>query len=443
MTTKFIPQVKPILERKAEIASQVENATRTYRFYSYKNEPIDLPVIRVPITLPLYRMENYRTRLQQRAWIKERNVSSDHFKTGEENDSVQKEQHKFLWELATEEKKNIAQITEILRTEGQKEPILVTHLGVVVNGNRRLAAMRELYKSDPNAFADFLQVDCMVLPPSATEDDLKEIEVKLQMTPETRLPYDWISESIAIQDLSDRGKDPETIAALMRLKDGSKVRTKLRMLTEIDIYLKDWLHQEGNYKEVLDAEQIVYELTVRFAKKEGTELEIARKLGWILLDRRGEDGRIYNYKEIVGSLLPEITGKIRDVFPNETSVTNAGDDIEVEDLELEFDLDDSQISIEQGVSNFLQNCRDNEEMQDSVIKLCDLVVEGRKQRKNGQAAFKAVNDANTKLLAVELASAEKSTYEGIRNQLKSIQSRVSVLLEELSRLEGRAVINTN
>lgn len=440
ITTKFIVQVKPLIERQAEIAHEVSTAQRNYRFHGYRSESLDLPVIRVPLSLPIYRMENYRTRLQQRAWIKDFKVPPNYFFTGQENESIQNIQHKFLWELANEEKKNIAQINQVLMSEGQKEPILITSSGVVVNGNRRLAAMREIYKSDTDSYATFMHVDCMVLPSGATEDDLKEIEVKLQMTPETRLPYDWISECLAIQDLFERGKDADAIANLMGLKDPSKVRTKLRMLTEINLYLNEWKKDEGGYKQVLDVEQIINELTIRFARKEGTELEIARRIGWILLDQRGKDGRVYNYKEVVGNLLTDISNKIQETFPNETSVDNANVDVENNGEEIELDISNEQISSEEGILEFLKSSNNDDQLQETIIELCDIVVEARKQQRNGQAAYRAINDANTKLLAVELASADRNTYEGIRNQLISISQRTDRLIQELQSLEQGATV---
>ncbi len=413
-----------------EIAKEVEGATRWQRFYAYRNEQVDLPVIRIDSSLPIYRVENYRTRLNQRDWIRDKKVPADYFLSGQENESIQQEQHKCLWKLANERSESVAPINEILIAEGQQEPILITQSGVVVNGNRRLASIREIYKSDPETFGNFSYVDCMVLPGVATEDNLKDIEVKLQMTPNTRLPYDWVSELLAIQDLTGRGRNPEAIASLMGLKDPSKVVVKQRMLGEVDLYLGEWKGKEGQYAEVKDAEQIVTDMTVRFGKKEGIDLEIARRIGWIILDQRGRNGRAYNYKEVVGSLLSDTINKIQETFPNETKL----DEPEDNDAELEFDFEQDSVSTTAGVASFLDTAKENDNLQEAILDLCSIVVETRKQARNGQAAFKTINDANTKLLSVELGTADRHTYEGINNQLQSIAQRVVVLLEELQRL---------
>ena len=96
-----------------------------------------------------------------------------------------------------------------LETEEQREPLLITMNGVVVNGNRRLAAMRELFTERPGEFKHFSHVDCAVLPASITPHEMRETEVRLQMRPETKLPYGWIDGSIAIQEMIDSGQDTQ------------------------------------------------------------------------------------------------------------------------------------------------------------------------------------------------------------------------------------------
>jgi hypothetical protein len=49
-------------------------------------------------------------------------------------------------------------MTELEREARQVEPLLVTAEGLVVNGNRRLAAMRALQLRDPVRYAGFAEV---------------------------------------------------------------------------------------------------------------------------------------------------------------------------------------------------------------------------------------------------------------------------------------------
>ncbi|HEV7332717.1 MAG TPA: hypothetical protein VGN63_16885 [Flavisolibacter sp.] len=429
MSTKYLIHVTPLSEREATITHEKNNSSRKQRFYEYRNTPEDLPIVRIPIGVPVYRVANYRTSLYQMRWIKEKETRTDFFALGEENESVQRIQHAFLWELAQGEKESIASIIGILKSEGQRVPLLITSNGVVVNGNRRLAAMRELLETHPH----FSHVDCMVLPAEATEDDLKEIEVRLQMTPETRMPYDWIDECIAIKDLRQREKSFETIANWMRL-DPAKVKNKLLVLNEIDLYLRDWKGEEGNYGHLDEAEEIVTQITKRIKAKDGIQQEIARRIGWILLDQRGSDGRVYELRDVTGNLAQEVVSKIHEVYPTEIANTATVETSPSEALELEFDEFDRNNS-DQALVSFLDTSRNNPQLQQDIVNICKVVVETKKVQQNGDAAKRSIQSAHTTLLEVDLGTADRSTYDAIRRQLEGIEQRVNFLRSQLDRLQ--------
>lgn len=416
-------QVFPLRERITAIAKEKSSATRTHRFYEYREETSDLPVIRLNIQIPIYRIANYRTNILQISWLrKHKEVDDDYFSAGQENESVQQLQHDFLWDLAQTEKESLNSIIETLQNEKQKEPILITSSGVVVNGNRRLAAMREL---------QFTYVDCMVLPDSATEEDLKDVEVRLQMTPETRLPYGWINECIAIKDLRDSGRTPEKIAALMRL-DPPKVNQRLLMLNEIELYLKDWRDAEKDYDQLTDAEEIISQFTRRINKKEGVQQEISRHIGWVLLDKRGTEGRVYDLRESTGNLTQQVVDKMQEIFANEIPKDLPPSPSQLE-LELELELEDQAPPSEQNVLSFLKTLKGDDAKQQEVFDVCRVVVETKKNIDIGNFALKAVRDAHTKLIEVDLTSADPKTYIPIQKQLEITETRLLHLKAEINK----------
>lgn len=432
--SNFTVTVRPIAERESAIANEKLNSKRTQRFYEYRNNLEDLPVIRIPIELPIYRVANYRTSVTQLRWIRERGLSDDFFSSGEENESVQRVQHSFLWDLAQTQKETIASIIDRLKSEGQREPILITASGVIVNGNRRIAAMRELREEEPEAFGHFSFVDCMILPTEATEDDLKEIEVRLQMTPETRLPYDWLGECIAIKDLNERGKSFDTIGNWMRLEP-SKVKNKLLLLNEVDLYLKDWKQKEADYDQLTDAEEIITQITKRIKNKDGLQQEMARRIGWILLDQRGREGRIYELRDVTGNLLGAVVEKIQEVYSNEISDESSSENENKPTFELSFEETDEDNN-EQAIISFLDTSKNNDQLQEDLLNICKVVVETKKLQKSGEAARRAAQDAHTSLLEVDLSSADKSTYNSIKRHLDSIEQRVKILQKQLEQLMG-------
>ena len=107
-----------------------------------------LPVIELSIDVPLYRMENCRTFTRQQELIAKKGLEASYFLKGQELSTVQSEQHEILKELAKKGISSVSLITDVLREDGQRETILITRSGVVVNGNCRLSAMREIYAEE-------------------------------------------------------------------------------------------------------------------------------------------------------------------------------------------------------------------------------------------------------------------------------------------------------
>src|SRR5262249_34967053 len=157
-----------------------------------RSKETPLKVIRIDISLPIYRMENFRTFIDQTEYAVKEKKPNTFFLMGQELESVQQLQHDILDKLArTGRADSITPVIEVLKKEKQRESILITSTGVVVNGNRRLAAMRELWKESKEDYPEFSHVNCMVLPDDTTPEEIVDIEADLQAKPETKLDYDW------------------------------------------------------------------------------------------------------------------------------------------------------------------------------------------------------------------------------------------------------------
>src|SRR5690349_17105689 len=142
-----MPAVITVLSPEAR-TSAVEHSQPLDRTFAvrFRNETKHLPVQQLALNVPIYRMANMRTNVDQAKYLTDRGLPNDFFKAGQENLSAQQAQHIFLFALSKDKDKDIY---SRLQDEKQGDPLVVTHRGVVVNGNRRLAAMRELYSDDP------------------------------------------------------------------------------------------------------------------------------------------------------------------------------------------------------------------------------------------------------------------------------------------------------
>lgn len=86
---------------------------------------------------------------------------------------------------------------------GQQQPGLITPDGILVNGNTRRAALRELGKR---------HIRVAVLPQDTTRADISTVELALQLRRENKRDYSYINQLIAIEEQLSHGRRPDQIA---------------------------------------------------------------------------------------------------------------------------------------------------------------------------------------------------------------------------------------
>ncbi|MEU5613691.1 hypothetical protein AB0H03_34130 [Streptomyces sparsogenes] len=100
-------------------------------------------------------------------------------------------------------------LKDSLKQFGQNDPGLITHQGILVNGNTRAAALREIG-------AQSMRVG--VLPESFTWADINAVELSLQLRKDHRREYSYINRLLAMEEQAALGRTPEAIAKEFRIK---------------------------------------------------------------------------------------------------------------------------------------------------------------------------------------------------------------------------------
>lgn len=424
--------VRPQIERIDLIQNRKENTTRELTFHEYQNTRYELPIVRLPISLPIYRMANYRTKTRQQSYIKQNGKPIDFFKIGQENIEAQQAQHDILVQLAKKGiEGSITPIIEVLEQDVQKDPLLLTYDGVVVNGNRRLAAMRYLY-SEKNK-NDFEYIECAILPKDATEDEIRDVEVRLQMQPHTELPYEWIVEAIAARELMEiKGSDKE-VADLMRVRP-IDIKDKVFSLELVDDYLTRWLKEPESYDLVEDKEQWFSELAKRIRKNQPEEKQLAQTVAYILTEKSSLlPGRLYDYRNAIGKFLSDIAKKLAEKKGIDLEVTYADSDslFGGEDTEPIF----SYAPLVDTIEKVHETGGENEDS--LLIEIKEIFEESKEKaddKTKGEHAKNKVVAANTALQAVDLSEANPQTYMAIKSQLETIEQLVTNLKTDLAEL---------
>lgn len=423
-------KVKSSAEREAKIKQSVAAAPKSEPFFDFRSQKMMLPVIRIDLDLPIYRMENFRTFIDQKEYIARENKPKNFFLSGQENESAQQIQHEVLARLARQGRADsVVPVIDVLRRERQREPILITHRGIVVNGNRRLAALRELYAEDAAAYGEFRHVDCLVLPEDATLEEIVDIEAALQAKPETRLDYDWVGDCQLIKKLLSLGrKIPEVAERLNRKK--SEITNSLAALAEADLFLKEWAKAEGDYGRVKDAEQFFKDLPSLLEGKDATLQEASRMIAWTLFENREELGeRLYNFNVAIGKRAADVVDKLATELGVATEKATSQDD---GGFAVDLDEEPAQISY-QPVADLLRDKAKGDEAVETLIELSRNAVEAERGQKTGNAALKAVTAANAKLAEVDLSKTDPKTYTALGKQLDSVLSRANDLRKRLDK----------
>ncbi|MEN2420229.1 hypothetical protein AABB02_19270 [Streptomyces rimosus] len=100
-------------------------------------------------------------------------------------------------------------LKESLEQFGQNDPGLITHQGILVNGNTRAAALLE---------SGAQQMRVGVLPESFTWSDINAVELSLQLRKDHRRDYSYINRLLAMEEQASMGRTPEAIAKEFRMR---------------------------------------------------------------------------------------------------------------------------------------------------------------------------------------------------------------------------------
>jgi hypothetical protein len=148
--------------------------------------------------------------------------------------------------------------TEALKSDikknGQLEPGIITYDGAVINANRRLAILRELYNETSESKFKYLVVG--ILPPGVNELDLWKIEAGLQFGRDFRLEYGGVNELLKLREGELQGLKPKDISvALIGRFSPKQVEEKLDILKLIDSYL-EFINKPNEYHLITEGKDL-------------------------------------------------------------------------------------------------------------------------------------------------------------------------------------------
>lgn len=185
----------------------------------------ELRVVDVEVAWVRLSTLNHRTKAEQLRAIHEAK-RTDLFTADPLGKEAQSAQYKILCE-----QKGFADLKTDLKDRRQQEPAVITAEGILINGNRRTAALRSLFHDDH--ILDARYVRCLLLPEDATSTELVDLEAELQIAKDFKEDYSWVNEAMLIEELYDReGRNFAHVARKMH-RDEKGVRELYERLQQL------------------------------------------------------------------------------------------------------------------------------------------------------------------------------------------------------------------
>ncbi len=436
--TEFIDFEYDQIERVQKIKRLLEEArTSSIRAawpINFMNRDCDLEMIYVPISFPMYRLENGRTlSLQDEHLAINHDLPEDFFTRDENSPEAQSVQHDLLMKLG-----EIKDILSTFRdtTNKQIEPLIITNTGFVVNGNRRLSCWRHLYFEDKVTYKHFEYIRVAVLP-EADKKAIDKLEADLQIAPDIKADYSWHTEARMMQKrIEEQGEDKDAVAALYRMKK-KDVEYRLDMLQYARQYLirNNWDRQWSR----LDKDAYAFEQLVKERQKlsDPVEKSIFESLTFSVITAGSSglsEGRLYAKVPEIRRHLSPIVEAIREELPEIIENDNPIDDATL----LIDDLSDSQQDITD-IAHALVNLV--EEEQKKVVEVAESVIadENAKERERKSANYlvdqvkKAAVALNN---AVDASDEDNIITNGLEKLLDTIDDNVEKLKAWLAEYEN-------
>ena len=296
----------PLLTRKSEIARKIAS-TKTNFPIEVMGKYQRLPQITVRLGMPVYRMENGRTRTLQREYLaKHPDAPADLFTFDPDSLAAQKAQHAILQQLAEDEGLYKEFSGETLQTE----PIIVTSTGVVVNGNRRLCVWRTLYAKDPAKYKRFEYIEIAVLPEDCDEAEIRALEKRLQIQKTHRAEYKWHTRAAMMKEEREAGATDEFLA---KTYDVSKKEVDV-IISALD-YAEIYLQKIGKRDQwsLVDDDEYAFTTFVQERHKitDQGKKELFETVCFRLIEKKDYQGRLYDALKDIAKNLDEVAAELQ------------------------------------------------------------------------------------------------------------------------------------
>jgi hypothetical protein len=407
------------LKEAEKAANDDPTQTRTYTIKNWRGKPLYRKIISVDVDYLMFRIENSRTIRQQLRFLRDHPTLPKTLFNDPESSQAQDAQENILIAMINTTGQ---EFLRDLQLRGQDDPAIITYDGYIVNGNRRVAALKRLGER---------YIDCVILPKDANPRDIYELEQQLQISQDFKENYHWINELINIsQGIKDKryGYKEEQQAQRLRVSR-PEVESKLRMMDLVDSFLI-WkkISKEYDYSKLDDAEQVFKDLekAVKKYKNDDKKRQEFTNAVFNLIEERPSRGRLYEHVKNLIRDFDQIYERVAPDFKSNNNVMPASD-LPQENEEI---LDNLLEGEEEGHPEVFGDADKASEISPILINIIADVKAENKEKKDAEAVYESVSAALRELQGLFIDN-DTAKLDSIRNKLEQIILTAKELLKQM------------
>lgn len=412
------------LPRRKKHLNDLQDTKSKYSYpLKFQNRIDTYPVYVVPLDLPKYRLENGRTQAAQENYLaKNPKLPLNFFRQDKESEQAQRIQHELLYELIG--KNNLINYFKDESTK-QTEPLIITNEGYVVNGNRRLCAMRTLYYTESKeTYNHFANIEVLILP-VCTSQDIDELEAYLQIQQDVKAEYTWISEACMLRARQqEHGYDDEMLHNIYG-KSKKDIAAIIQRLAFVDEFLRS-INKEKQY-EIVDQYEFAFKQIqkVRPQVKDDSLKDLITQMSYVFIEN-SEDvtGRLYERIPELKENLNEITKKLS----TELKIDN-----ETKQSKGNYDLFGAPRDTVSPIIAAITKPENKLKVIEIAIDVIDGQKENKRQKKKVDSVLHEVTEANSHLQSATNYINEKGVSKvGVSEQIKTIENALKLIKKWLN-----------
>jgi hypothetical protein len=197
-------QVQKLLEERL---AAVDEVTRETVSVEWRGTSLPVTVVAVPVDLLYYNPETHRIRAQRSL----NSGEDENLRVDPYGGQAQSYLHQLLMGDPSEPNKTDPEFVALksdIREHGMRDPGITTRGGILVNGNTRRAALKELH-------VEHMRVG--VLPADASWRDVELVELSLQLRKDYRRDYSYVNLLLAIDEQIRIGRAQEEVMKDFRI----------------------------------------------------------------------------------------------------------------------------------------------------------------------------------------------------------------------------------